>query len=71
MELNEIFFSLENTLLSDQPYFIDFKYILNESKAGKEAQIFLKKKLNNGIKKLQEKKKLYKSLKKKLFNKKK
>ena len=30
---------------SETPYFIDFKYILNESDAGKKAQNFLKKKL--------------------------
>tara|TARA_A100001011_G_scaffold349642_1_gene388391 strand:+ start:299 stop:823 length:525 start_codon:yes stop_codon:yes gene_type:complete len=66
-----VFFSLENTLLSDQPYFIDFKYILNESKAGKEAQIFLKKKLNNGIKKLQEKEKAIQESEKKIIQQKK
>ena len=46
-----------NTLYSDTPYFVDFKYILNESKAGKEAQVFLKKKLNNGIQNLKKKEK--------------
>ena len=25
--------------------YVDFKYVLNESKAGKEAQIYLKKKI--------------------------
>ena len=34
---------------SETPYFIDFKYILNESDAGKKAQNFLKKKLEKGI----------------------
>ena len=37
---------------SDIPYYIDFKYILNNSKAGKKAQDFLKKKLETGIKNL-------------------
>ena len=39
------------------PYFVDFKYILNESKAGKEAQIYLKNKLDNGIKNLRKQEK--------------
>ena len=33
--------------------FVDFKFILNESNAGKEAQKFLKNKLDKGIKSLQ------------------
>ena len=37
--------------------YVDFKYVLNESKAGKEAQIYLKKKLDNGIKDLKAKEK--------------
>jgi len=40
-----IFLTFHSNLNSDVPYFVDFKYILNESKAGKEAQIYLKKKL--------------------------
>ena len=36
-------FLLSTQLVSAQsPYFIDFKYILNESKAGKKAQDTLK-----------------------------
>ena len=35
--------------------FIDFKYILNESNAGKGAQNTLKTKLENGLKSLKEK----------------
>ena len=61
-----VFFSLENTLLTDVPYFINFKYILNESKAGKEAQEFLKKKLANGIKKLQDQEKAIQDSEKKV-----
>jgi len=37
---------------ADTPYFLDFKYILNSSDAGKKAQDFLKKKLENGVKNL-------------------
>ena len=33
-------------LSADTPYFIDFKYILNESDAGKKAQNFLKNKID-------------------------
>ena len=66
-----VFFSLENTLLTDVPYFVDFKYILNESKAGKKAQNFLKTKLNNGIKKLQDKEKAIQDSEKKIIQQKK
>ena len=53
-----IFLTLSiNNLHSDTPYFVDFKYILNESKAGKEAQEFLKKKLSSGIQNLKKKEK--------------
>ena len=37
---------------SDMPYYVDFKYILNESNAGKKAQNFLKSSLDKGIKDL-------------------
>ena len=66
-----VFFSLESTLLTDVPYFIDFKYILNESKAGKEAQKFLKTKLANGIKKLQDQEKAIQDSEKKIIQQKK
>ena len=36
---------------------MDFKYILNQSEAGKKAQLSLKNKLDNGIKKIQKKEK--------------
>ena len=38
-------------LNAEVPHFIDFKYVLNESNAGKKAQDELKKKLATGIKK--------------------
>ncbi|MBD1149392.1 hypothetical protein IDH05_01710 [Pelagibacterales bacterium SAG-MED27] len=60
-----------NPLSADSPYYIDFKYILNESNAGKKAQDFLKSKLEKNIKSIKEKeKKKYKKRKKKLYNKK-
>ena len=43
-----IFLNFE-TIKADIPYFIDFKYILNQSVAGKKAQDQLKNKLNTGI----------------------
>ena len=53
-----IIFSLfSQNLKADVPHFVDFKFILNQSKAGKQAQDFLKKKLNDGIKKLQDQEK--------------
>ena len=50
-----LFLSFQSYLFSDVPYFIDFKYILNQSKAGNEAQNYLKKKLNDGINSLKKK----------------
>ena len=41
--------------MADNPYFLDFKYILNQSEAGKKAQTFLKNKLDKGIKSLKDK----------------
>jgi len=54
-----VFISLNSNsvALSDVPAFLDFKFILNQSDAGKKAQSFLKSKLNNGIKNLQNKEK--------------
>ena len=48
-----IFLIFQTNLSADVPHYLDFKYILNQSDAGKKAQTFLKEKLNSGIKKLQ------------------
>ena len=40
----------QTNVLAEMPYFIDFKYILNQSEAGKKAQLTLKNKLEGGIK---------------------
>ena len=56
---------------SDVPHFIDFKYILNQSDAGKKAQKTLKQNLDNGIKKLKEKEKNLQSEEKKIIEQKK
>ena len=50
-------FYLNTKAVAEIPYFVDFKYILNESTAGKKAQNFLKNKLENGLKNLREKEK--------------
>ena len=41
------FFASQVASSSEVPYFLDFKYILNESDAGKKAQIYLKDKWDN------------------------
>ena len=66
-----IILSISQNALADTPYFVDFKYILNESNAGKEAQKFLKNKLEKGIKSLQNKEKAIQEEEKRLFSKKK
>tara|TARA_B110000444_G_scaffold248140_1_gene271664 strand:- start:40 stop:564 length:525 start_codon:yes stop_codon:yes gene_type:complete len=46
------FLVFQNNLSAEIPHYLDFKYILNESEAGKKAQTTLKDKLTNGVKKL-------------------
>ena len=50
-------FGLSQPLLSDLPYYIDYKYILNQSTAGKKAQETLKNTLNKGITSIKDKEK--------------
>lgn len=64
-------FSFSTTLNSDVPYYLDFKSILNESEAGKKAQDFLKKKLDNGFKELKNKEKKLQEEEKKIIEQKK
>ena len=59
------------SLYSDTPYFVDFKYILNQSNAGKKAQEDLKSKLNNGLKSLKDKEKKIQEEEKKIIQQKK
>ena len=61
----------EGNLAADTPFYLDFRFILNESKAGKEAQNYLKKKLDSGIKALQGKEKALQEEEKKLIQQKK
>ena len=63
--------SLNSTSNADTPYFIDFKYVLNESAAGKKAQGALKSKLDKGLKSLSEKEKSLKESEKKIIQQKK
>jgi len=65
-----LLFSFQASSFSEIRY-VDFKYILNESKAGKEAQIYLKKKLDNGIKDLKSKEKAIQGEEKKIIQQKK
>ena len=52
-----IFLIFQTNLSADTPHYLDFKYILNQSDAGKKAQTYLKDKLNNGVKSLKKKEK--------------
>ena len=63
--------TFEKTILAEIPHFLDFKYILNESDAGKKAQNFLQNKLQKGIKDLQVKEKKILEEEKKLIQQKK
>ena len=58
-------------LYAENPHFIDFKYILNESDAGKKAQNYLKSKLENGLKNLKTKEKKIQEEEKKIIQQKK
>ena len=44
-------------LNAEVPHFIDFKYVLNESNAGKKAQKYLQNKLTKSIENLKSKEK--------------
>jgi len=67
-----IFISLTiNPLNADVPYYLDFKYILNNSLAGKKAQETLRNTLDKGIKQIQQKEKLLLEEEKKIIQQKK
>ena len=50
-----LFFIAQVNLHADIPHYLDFKYILNQSEAGKKAQTYLKKKVEDGIKQAEKK----------------
>ena len=52
-----ILFALSKPVYADALVYLDFKYILNNSTAGKKAQDSLKKRLDSGIKSLNSKEK--------------
>ena len=56
---------------AETPHFLDFKYVLNESSAGKKAQTELKNRLDKGIKNLREKEKKLQEDEKKIISQKK
>jgi Skp family chaperone for outer membrane proteins len=62
---------ISNNLKAEVPYIVDFKYILNESEAGKKAQNFLKTKLKKGLDNLKSKEKKIQDEEKKLIEQKK
>ncbi len=66
-----LIFVFNHHSLADVPYYIDFKFILNSSTAGKNAQDELKKKLENGISSLEKKEKSIQEEEKKLIQQKK
>ena len=64
-------FPLNHAALAELPHYLDFKYILNESTAGKKAQTDLKKKLDSGIKSLNSREKSLQDEEKKIIGQKK
>tara|TARA_Y100001958_G_C20946668_1_gene350869 strand:- start:62 stop:586 length:525 start_codon:yes stop_codon:yes gene_type:complete len=66
-----LFFSTANISHAELPYYLDFKYILNESDAGKKAQIELKKKLDTGLKSITDREKKLQNEEKKIIEQKK
>ncbi|MBA1338996.1 MAG: chaperone for outer membrane proteins, Skp family [Pelagibacterales bacterium] len=66
-----IFLIFQSPLLANVPYFLDFKYILNESDAGKKAQSYLKNKLTKGVESIKNKEKSIQDEEKKIIQQKK
>ena len=64
-------FLTSSNLSADNPYYLNFKYILNESAAGKKAQEQLKSKLDKGIKSIRNKEKSLQEEEKKIIEQKK
>jgi len=66
-----IFLIFQTNLSADVPYYLDFKYILNQSDAGKKAQAYLKNQLDNGAKSLKKREKAIKEEERKIIQQKK
>ena len=60
-----------NASFAEIPHFLDFKFILNSSNAGKKAQDYLKNALNNGLKNISTKEKKILDEEKKIISQKK
>ena len=65
------FLSTNLVVKADTPYFLDFKYVLNNSDAGKKAQTFLQNKLSKGLENLKKKEKSIQESEKKIIQQKK
>ena len=65
------FLSINFSVKADIPYFLDFKYVLNNSEAGKKAQSFLQNKLTKGLENLKKKEKEIQNNEKKIIQQKK
>ncbi len=63
--------TFNSSLIAEIPYYLDFKYILNSSDAGKKAQNSLKSSLDNGLKNISKKEKKLVEEEKKIINQKK
>ena len=63
--------NFNTAVIADIPHYLDFKYILNESVAGKKAQNALKSKLDKGFKSLKDKEKKLQDEEKKIIEQKK
>jgi len=66
-----LFLIFQVNLAADVPHHLDFKYILNQSDAGKKAQTYLKKKLDDGAKALKKKENAIQEEEKKIIQQKK
>ena len=66
-----IFLVNQTSSFADLPRYLDFKFILNNSEAGKKAQSFLKNKLEKGAASLKEKEKKIQEEEKKIISQKK
>ena len=66
-----IFLIFQTNLSADTPHYLDFRYILNQSDAGKKAQTYLKNQLDNGVKALQKKEKAIQEEERKIIQQKK
>ncbi len=71
LSISLIFISVHNIALTDIPHYLDFKYILNSSDAGKKAQNYLKNSLDKGLKNISEKEKKIVEEEKKIISQKK